>query len=179
MTTERNEQQRKNREMIRKLRSGREDVIIDTIKTLRHTGNREVLPEVIDLASAGISDDVTDTCISLLNDLKDKQSAAVITEAIRQNRNRENLNRIVAACWQNGLDYSQEIDLFIDLVIEEDFATAIEAFTVIEENIHSLSMAEREKRAAVIESRQKEAGEEKQALVRELIAIVKTFPSLN
>ena len=170
MTTEKDSNlQKKNQEIIRKLRSGRQDVIIDTVKELRHIGNREVLPEVINLISARESDEVTDVCVSLLNDLKDEPSAGIISEAIRQNRMRNNLHRIVAACWQNGLDYSADIDLFIDLVIEEDYFTAIEAFTVVEQNIHALTMVEREKRAALIESHMKKVSNEKDGLVRELL----------
>lgn len=184
MTTENDAQHKRNLETIRKLRSGREDVIIETIKGLRETGNREVLPEIVDLASAGVSEAITNTCINLLNDLKDKSSARIISSAIRENRHRGNLSRIVAACWQNGLDYSADIDLFIDLVIEEDYEVALEAFTVVQENIHLLGTAEREQKALVIENRRNEAGEEKRPLVNELIAIVKAFsgpfhPDLN
>ena len=36
------------------------------------------------------------------------------------------------ACWQNGLDYSLFLLVFVDFVIKEDWETAFEAFTVIE-----------------------------------------------
>jgi hypothetical protein len=39
---------------------------------------------------------------------------------------------ILAACWQNGLDFSTFLPVFIDLVIQEDWETAFEAFTVID-----------------------------------------------
>jgi hypothetical protein len=39
---------------------------------------------------------------------------------------------ILTACWQNGLDFSTFLPVFIDLVIHEDWETAFEAFTVID-----------------------------------------------
>ncbi len=165
----------RNEEKIRKLRSGRHDVILETIGQLRSSGSPEILPEVIELISSDVSEEITDACVSLLNDLKNKKSAAFIPEAIRQNRKRKNLDRIVAACWQNGHDYSKDIDLFIDLVLKEDYMTAIEAFTVVEENIHLISLAERERKAQDLESRFGETSEEKRGLVRELISVIKIF----
>ncbi len=176
--------QKKNEEIIRKLHSGKQEVILETLQELRYNGNRDILPEVIDLISSDVSEETADACAGLLNDLKDKSSAGVIAEAIRKDRKRMNLHRIVAACWQNGLDYSSDIDLFIDLVLEEDYMTALEAFTVVEENIHNLSISERDKKALYIESRFTAMDDEKNKLVRELLSVVKMFqgpfrPELN
>jgi hypothetical protein len=176
MATE-NEREKRNRETIRRLRSGRKELILETVRELRQNGNRDIMPDVIGLISAGSNDEVTDACVSLLNDIKDRSSAQVISEFIRKDRKRRNLDRIVAACWQNGQDYSGDIDLFIDLVLEEDYATAVEAFTVVEQNIHPLSISQRQEKAVYIESRISEISQEKRSLVRELIAILKTFQS--
>ncbi len=177
MTTEReSEILKKNQEIKDRLHSGRQEVILETIKKLRHSGNRDIIPEIIDLISSDFSDEVTNACAGLLNDLKDKKSAGMIPEAILQNRHRKNLDRIVASCWQNGLDYSPYIDLFIDLVIEEDFMTALESFSVVEQNIHALSVEEREIKAAYLQGRISETDSEKSLLVRGTHPHNKDFP---
>ncbi len=168
--------QKRNQEIRRKLHSGRDDVILQTLIELRSKGNRDILPEVIDLVSADVSPEITDAGLALLNDLKHKGSAWIIPEAIRKDRHRKNLDRIVASCWQNGMDYSQDIDLFIDLVLEEDYVTAIEAFTVVEQNLQGLSAPQREQKAIYLENRFNDTRDDKRRLVRELIAVVKTFP---
>jgi hypothetical protein len=40
--------------------------------------------------------------------------------------------KIITACWQNGLDYKNQLPVFVDLVIQEEWETGFEAFTVIE-----------------------------------------------
>ena len=40
--------------------------------------------------------------------------------------------RLLTACWQNGLDFSTFLPVFIDLIIHEDWEIAFEAFTVID-----------------------------------------------
>ncbi len=182
--TEERDRQKKNQETMRRLQSGREDVIIETVQDLRDTGNKDILPAVIDLISSDISHQITDACVGLLNDLKDKSSAQVIAEELIRNRKRKNLDRIVAACWQNGLDYSAYIDLFIDMVMKEDYPTAIEAFTVVEENIHQLTAGERENKALFIEHKITGSDSDKSALLRELVSVVRAFsgpfrPDLN
>ena len=40
-----------------------------------------------------------------------------------------NLLRI---CWESAIDFSEYLDVFVDMLINEDFITALEASTVIE-----------------------------------------------
>jgi hypothetical protein len=40
--------------------------------------------------------------------------------------------KITTACWENGLDYKNYFPVFVDIVINEDWETGFEAFTVIE-----------------------------------------------
>ena len=37
----------------------------------------------------------------------------------------------MACCWENGLDYSNYLSLFVGLLIDNEFAIAFEAYTVI------------------------------------------------
>lgn len=52
--------------------------------------------------------------------------------AIEDDRLKAIRKQLLTACWQNGLDFSTFVPVFIDQVINEDWETAFEAFTVID-----------------------------------------------
>jgi hypothetical protein len=65
--------------------------------------------------------------------LKNGKAKAFLLEAINNADNDEHQSVLVAACWECGLDFSDQLELFTALVIEGDYFTAIEAATVIDE----------------------------------------------
>ncbi len=69
---------------------------------------------------------------NILGTIKDKNSAPLFVEALQNEKYKPVQKSILMACWQNGLDFSLFLPVFVDLVITEDWETAFEAFTVIE-----------------------------------------------
>ena len=39
---------------------------------------------------------------------------------------------ILTACWQNGLDFSNFLPVFIDIIINDEWEIAFEAFTIVD-----------------------------------------------
>ena len=110
--------------------------------------------------------------MKVLVDVKDNKACPYFVDAVRNFKGQEHFHQIVSSCWQNGLDFSRDIQIFIDLVIEQDILTAIEAFSVVEENISSLDPSERESKAFYIQSKLKVLDEERKKLVSELLEVV-------
>jgi hypothetical protein len=69
---------------------------------------------------------------NLLGTIKDKNTVNSFMRAIEDDKYKGIRKTILTACWQNGLDFSTFLPVFIDLVIHEDWETAFEAFTVID-----------------------------------------------
>jgi hypothetical protein len=69
---------------------------------------------------------------NLLGTVKDKETINGFMRAIEDDRYKPIRKSILIACWQNGLDFSTFLPVFIDLVIKEDWEIAFEAFTVID-----------------------------------------------
>lgn len=61
--------------------------------------------------------------------------------AIENDKYKSIRKEILTACWQNGLDFSAFLPVFIDFIIREDWEIAFEAFTVID-NLEYLPGAE-------------------------------------
>lgn len=169
------EQANLKKEWIKKLSTGREDIILESILELRKSGNNELLPAVTDLLQSSRNPRIQSEVISFLNDLKNQSSVDIFIEILKAHRGRYYFAKLVGACWQNGLDYSGHIEFFIDIVLKDEYATAIEAFTVIESNITRILPGEREKLAAEIEKSLKNISREKGPLVEELSGIMKPY----
>lgn len=162
-----------NKEWIRKLHTGREDLIMETLKELRHSGNSQLLPEIISLLDADLNLTIRDEVISILSDLNNQSSADVLMKNIDKYRGTDYFSALVGSCWQNGLDYSSYMEFFIDIAIRDPYETALEAFTVVEGNVTSLPDKEREKLLQKIDAAKASATIEKAGLLDELIKVVR------
>jgi hypothetical protein len=169
-----NDKSVRNREIISSRHSKHENFVLQGIADIRKNGNPEVLGHLIDLIFKTDNSQIETAAINLLNDLKDQSAVAVITEKLREHRGKNKLEKIVSACWQNGLDYSSELDLFIDIAIVENYFCCIEAFTVIEGNIHNLSPKDREGKASNAEKRITCITDNKKVLLKEMISVMRS-----
>jgi hypothetical protein len=169
------EEAKLNKEYLKKLNTGSEDVVLHTLKELRESGNNDLLPAIIDLLQTSRNHEIQSEVISFLNDLKKQSSVDIFVANLNSHRSRHYFAKLVGACWQNGLDYSGHLEFFIDIVINEDYVSAMEAFTVIESNITRLEAAKREKLAGIIEGSRDKVTREKEPLVEELIGVMKPF----
>ena len=82
---------------------------------------------------------------------------------------------LVAACWQNGLSYGRYADTFTRVAIEADFATSIEAFTVLEAAIGEIDRDQRNRLSAQIRESLPARDDQKRLLLRELISVLETY----
>lgn len=121
-----------NKEIIKILNSNDDKVILEALKTVSKEGNDELLVQVIELLHKTTNTIIRDEIIKILEYLKEQSSSQVIVNAIRDPKNEEELSILVSACWKNGLNYEDYIDIFIDVFIKSDFQLAFDAFTVID-----------------------------------------------
>ena len=130
----------------------------ELLKLLNRTGSELIKKELIRfIADAKEADAVP----HILAGLRDPDLAAVRCD-------------IVSACWQSGLDYSAELELFIRLFLEGDYRTALESFTVIEESVINLGKQEIEKARKLLLGGQEHITEEKKPLATELVKLLQT-----
>jgi hypothetical protein len=162
-------------EILNKLNSGRDDIILETISFLRENGNLEILPELFKLLAENPSEVLEIQISSFLNDLKSENASQIIVQSIQNNKKGSHLDKMISSCWQNGLDFSKHLKFFVDIAIEEDFLTAIEAFSVVEENINNLELSEREELASYLKSKIKVADEAKMKLLSEMEKLISSF----
>ncbi len=65
--------------------------------------------------------------------LKENNAQLFLLKAIKKTSNNNYKAILVAACWETGLDFSNNFSEFVDLLGDKDFTVSFEAFTVIRE----------------------------------------------
>lgn len=105
---------------------------IATLNTLKEKGNNGYLPLLFDLLNSNPENEIEQEIIFILYNLKIKDAVPVLVEALQNPKYLPIRKKLTAACWENGLDYKNYLPVFVDLVINEDWETGFEAFTVIE-----------------------------------------------
>ena len=162
-----------NLEWIKKLNSGNEKLIKESLEKLRRKGNKDLIPEIGSLLLSKHSEEINKSVFAFFADLKEQISVVKYVQFLSENRNIKDYHLLISACWENGLDYSEHIHFFVDLILKEAYLTAVEAFTVVEENIDKLNLQKRNELSEYINEQSKKVPQEKAALINELISIVK------
>ena len=108
------------------------DVVISAIESIQKKGNKLYLPILFDLLNSTPEPEIETGIKNLLGTVKDKESVNSFLRAIEDDKYKPIRKEILTACWQNGLDFSTFLPVFIDLIINEDWEIAFEAFTVID-----------------------------------------------
>jgi hypothetical protein len=129
---EENKSFKPDKEILGKIQSEEENNNLSIIEKLRINGKAGYLPYLINLANITQHSSVKAAIFGLLNELKNKDAIPFLVEAIGDKKNKSILKKLVESCWENGLNYSQYLPVFIDLLIFENDEISFEAFTVIE-----------------------------------------------
>ncbi len=118
--------------LVAKLRSGHDGQVLEAIDEIGRNGSPEILPELARLITKNRNREVLSAARTIFFDLKNPESVEVLKSIIDETNDKDTKQVLVAACWENGLNFSVQLPFFVDLVLDEDYLISIEAFTVIE-----------------------------------------------
>jgi hypothetical protein len=164
----------KEKKQISILNSGNSKAIISTLEEIRKKGQISILPDIFELMLV-TEEEVFAKCTSLLCDLKTPDAKSLLLSALQDEKYFPIRNFLVSACWQNGMDYHEEIQLFAEIVLKDNYITAIEAFTLIENSIGELEDSAIIKLIDTLKLGLNSMEEEKKLLVTELINLIKSY----
>ena len=114
------------------LRSEKTSTVLTALYELKDSGNISYIPVLLELLTTNPVEEVEKEIIYILNNLKVQKAVPVLVEAIQNPEYISIRKKIITSCWQNGLNYKNQLPVFVDLVIQEEWETGFEAFTVIE-----------------------------------------------
>jgi hypothetical protein len=161
-----------NKELIKNLHSTNQEILINTLKFISTDGNKDIMPEVINLLQQTNSTVIKNEIIKILENLKDPYSAPKLVDAIEDEGYKEELPILVSACWKNGLNYDEYIETFVKIFIRGDFQLAFDAFTVID-NMEKIKGKDADRCLEKLETANEDISNDKRQLFNELTNLIK------
>jgi hypothetical protein len=113
------------------LQSAESIKVIETLEELRVSGKVSDIPVLIEFLHLTQNPEIKSKIRSLFSNLKESDAIPLIIEAIQNQKYAPELKELVSSCWENGMDYSDYLSLFVDLLLESELLVALEAYTVI------------------------------------------------
>ena len=126
--------------------SDNESLIHDTISYIHENGTFDMIPLLFDVLSNTPSETIQNDIYDCLTDTKDAKAIPLIVESLVDSRFINSKHRLISVLWKTNLDISAHVDVFTESLLHDNYETAIEAFTAIEQCSPNLS---EEKRAFV------------------------------
>jgi HEAT repeat protein len=118
--------------IVQDLFSKNPETVISAINSTKEIGNKHYIPILFDLLNSNPEHEIEVEITKLLGTIKDKESVNPFMRAIENDNYKSIRKTILTACWQNGLDFSTFLPVFIDLIVNEEWEIAFEAFTIID-----------------------------------------------
>ena len=145
-------------------------IVISAINSVKEKGNKLYIQLLFDLLISNPEKEITGEINKLLSTVKDAETRESFIEAITNKKYKSVRKLILTACWQNGLDFSNYLPVFVDVIINDDWENAFEAFTIID-NMESLPEQKTVKEATIkIEAAMENATEQKAYFLQEILA---------
>jgi len=166
------EENKKNKELVIKLHSDDNHLIVEALKEIKESGTANIIPHLFDLINENTSDIIKKDIFQLICDIKEQSAAPVLIDAIITRNFGEDTSRVIATFWQSRLDFSNYLPAFIRIFIKEDYQTALEAFTVVEDSVPNIGRKIQQECLDILKSAGKSITSEKRPLYDELIKVI-------
>lgn len=107
------------------------DTIAKTLLEIRNEGDFSLVPELLDLFLSSKNHTVTLLLTALLGDIKEPAFKPLLIERLLKTTDEEQRGLLLRICWESPLDFSEYLELFVDLLMEGQYITTLEAYTII------------------------------------------------
>jgi hypothetical protein len=158
------------------LKSKNPEIVIQAIEEISEKGNSSQFTELMELLHKTDIQDIKKRILKLFSELKSTDTIPLMIDALQNNKYAEELKELLTCCWQNGLNYSSYLPLFVDLVINGEFLIAFEAFTVIENMYGKIDDLIVSEQLYKIKKSLPLVNEQKKYLLNELSSIIQNIP---
>lgn len=173
------EEEGKIKQLIAQLKTGNPETIDQTIEEIGETGDSSFIVLLTAFLHQTDEPELKNKILKLLGELKHSDAVDQLIHVIQDPIYKNEQSALVACCWENGLNYSQYLPFFADLVIEEEFETAFEAFTVIENMYGKIDKSVEIQILDKINLALATANEQKNYLLKGLLKIIPNIPELQ
>lgn len=126
-------------ELLKKISANDPEIVTEAIKEIKENGDSTIITPLLDILSSQTDSHIVSGIVGLLADIKENDFRDILIERIRQEKNPHVKATLLRIAWESSLDYSGHLDLFTDILLNDEFVTAFEASTLIENFVHNLT----------------------------------------
>ena len=105
---------------------------LHAIEIIQQNGNVHYVPVLLALYEKSKSTEVRKKITNLLNSIKDPKVAPIVIQQLQESKSEEIRSMLLTSCWSSGIDYSDYLPVFIDVILTGEYMTAFEALTIID-----------------------------------------------
>ena len=119
-------------DILKQLSSSDMDVMKGAIEQIKQEGDISIVPELLDILLQSQDSNTITNLTALLSDVKESDFKTVLMDKLINATSDSGKANLLRICWESAIDFSEYLDVFIDMLLNDDFITALEASTVIE-----------------------------------------------
>lgn len=159
-------------DIIKKLNSDNPIIIKETLIELREKGNSEYIPLLLDILLRHNDSNTGTTIKAFISDIKDSSIKNILIDCIKNEKFNSIKKDLLTICWESRFDFSDNLDIFVDCIINDDFMTAFEALTVIENLGTNIPVEIKNKQVDKLKNAILKVDETKKHLIHDAIHII-------
>ena len=127
-----------NEEILKKINSGEDEKIAEAVREIQENGDLTIAGMLIDNLGQIQDQHLVTVIVNLLADIKDNNFKPLLIKQIRNTSIPQIKTELIQITWESSLDYSPYLDVFLDLLQQDDFLVAFEASCAIENMVRNL-----------------------------------------
>lgn len=162
----------KQKALISALKKSSDEEVMAMLIDLKEQGELFYVRTLLEILSENRSELLNKALVEYLSDIKLQDAVKIISDFVSENYADKDVNDIVVVSWQSRLDFSKHLNPYIQILINANYKTAFEAFTVIENSIDSLSADELTQYGSTIKKAVQKSNRDKQLLLLEMISVL-------
>lgn len=118
--------------IIKKLNSNDVALVKEAIEEIKREGDLTIVPDLLELLLHCPDTKIITPLTTLLSDIKDSNFKQILIDKLVSATSDATKSNLLRICWESAIDFSEHLELFVDILIKDDFISALEASTVIE-----------------------------------------------
>ncbi len=155
--------------VIKALRNASDDEAIAMLNSLKAYATPFYIKVLLEMLTEARPESLKRAITEFIANIRLQEVVIHIADFVAKNHKDLDVSHIVTASWQNSLDFSRHLAPYFDVLIFADYQLAFEAFTVIENSIHSLERNEISQFEALLTNALPHATDAKQRLIEAML----------
>lgn len=168
------EDNKKEELLIRKLQSADTSIVIEALKKIKEVSKISIIPHLFDLINENTQSIIKNDILQIICDIKERDAIPLLINEISSRDFGADMSKVISTFWQSRLDFSNYLPTFIRIFIKEDYQTAIEAFTVVEESLYRIDPEIKQECLNILKSSSARVSDEKRPLFKEMVTMLET-----